>query len=84
MKKEYLCIIKFMLAFIVVLLFYLLTFLLMKINIPKDSSQVIFMLFGSISTAFGTIIAYYFGSSQGSEDKTNMIHKSHPINREDK
>ncbi len=42
------------------------------------------MLFGSISTAFGTIIAYYFGSSQGSEDKTDMIHKSNLIDKDNK
>lgn len=64
---------KYLLAWTVVIGFYLLTYILMVKPIPSESNQVVFMLFGSISTGFGTILAFFFGSSQGSETKTDML-----------
>jgi len=49
--------------------FSLITTLCFK-QLPADSSGVIFMLFGSLSTAFGCVIQYFFGSSKSSADKT--------------
>lgn len=36
-------------------------------------SQVALVLFGSLSTAFGSVISYWLGSSAGSKDKDSMI-----------
>ena len=38
-----------------------------------DSSGVVYMLYGTLSTAFGAVIAYYFGSSAGSKSKDVQI-----------
>ncbi len=70
---------RYILAWFVVLGFYMLTYFLMIKPIPKDSNQVIFMLFGTISTGFGTVLGFFFGSSQSSGEKDEMIHKSKPL-----
>jgi len=64
---------RYILAWFVVLGFYVLTYILMIRPIPKDSNQVIFMLFGTIATGFGTVLGYFFGSSQSSHEKDEMI-----------
>lgn len=38
----------------------------------KDNPSIL-MLFGALATNFGAVINYYFGSSQGSEAKTQML-----------
>ena len=41
---------------------------------PKpDASGVVYMLYGSLATAFGGVVQYYFGSSAGSKKKTEML-----------
>lgn len=43
----------------------------------KDNPSIL-MLFGALSTNFGAVINYYFGSSQGSELKTQMLADRRP------
>lgn len=63
------------LAWIIVGGFFALTGMLCFVSLPKDASGVIFMLFGSLSTAFGCVISYFFGSSKSSADKTKLMAK---------
>jgi len=64
---------RYILSWVVVLGFYILTYILMIKPIPKDSNQVVFMLFGTISTGFGTVLGYFFGSSQSSVEKDHLL-----------
>jgi hypothetical protein len=59
------------LAFTVVLGFLSLTGAVMFKQIPESSTASI--LFGTLSTAFGLVLNYYFGSSRGSADKSGAI-----------
>jgi ABC-type cobalt transport system substrate-binding protein len=69
----------YLLAIIVVVGFFILIAFLV-LNPPKpDSTGVSFMLFGTLATAFGAVINYFFGSSQGSAEKTEMLAKAPPI-----
>jgi hypothetical protein len=36
----------------------------------SDQTGVLFMLFGTLSTSFGMVVGYFFGSSKGSADKS--------------
>lgn len=63
----------YVLATIVVVGFFVLCGILMKYSLPEGSSEVVFMLFGTLSTGFGTILAYFFGSSKSSSDKTKLM-----------
>lgn len=63
----------YILAWIIVVGFFALCAALMKIVLPPGQNDVIFMLFGSLSTSFGAVIQYFFGSSHGSAEKTRLL-----------
>lgn len=65
----------YILAWVVVLGFFILCGLLMKITLPEGQNPVIFMLFGALATGFGQVLQYFFGSSKGSADKTALMAK---------
>ena len=65
----------YILAGAVVIGFFTLMFVLMKYTVPQGSREVAFMLFGSLSTSFGAVVNYFFGSSKGSADKNLMLQK---------
>jgi hypothetical protein len=51
-------------------LFYILNF-----DIPNESENVVYVMLGSLGTAWTGIMAYYFGSSAGSAAKHNLLDK---------
>lgn len=63
------------LAWVLVVGFFVLVGTLIFKELPKDSNGVIFMLFGSLSAGFGAVTQYFFGSSRGSDTKTQMLVK---------
>jgi hypothetical protein len=65
----------YVLAWVIVTGFFGLMVLLLKVPVPEDQNGVIFMLFGSLSTGFGQVLAYFFGSSAGSQAKSEQISK---------
>ncbi len=63
----------YLLAWTVVVGFFVLCWVLMNFPLPQGSSQVVFMLFGALSTGFGTVLSYFFGSSKSSAEKTKLL-----------
>lgn len=61
------------LALGVVGLAFLLIAVLMFKNVPTDQQQIIIFALGFITSAAGQVLSFYFGSSQGSKDKTKEI-----------
>ncbi len=70
---------QYVLAWVIVAGFFSLVSLLIFRDLPKDSSQVVVMLFGALAAGFGSVIGYYFGSSKGSSEKTDLLAKSELI-----
>ena len=58
--------------------FGLLGFML-KHDIPAANKDVLNIMLGSLGGAWVSIIAYYFGSSKGSADKTTLLAKAPPV-----
>ena len=48
-------------------------------EIPKESQRLFDMGFGAVVSAFTQVIGYYFGSSQGSKQKTELMKKDGEI-----
>jgi hypothetical protein len=46
---------------------------LMRVEIPQENANILYMLFGQIVTAWGTSIAYWVGTTKSSSDKTQLI-----------
>lgn len=61
------------LSWIVVAGFFSLCAMLMVVSLPKGQNEVIFMLFGALSSGFGQVLQYFFGSSKSSTDKTKLM-----------
>jgi hypothetical protein len=63
----------YILAWTIVVGFFVLIVFLLEVPVPEDQSGVTFMLFGALSTGFGQVLQYFFGSSKSSSDKTLTI-----------
>lgn len=55
--------------------FFAVLFYMMNYSVPKDAERVIDVMLGSLGTAWISVIAYYFGSSSGSQHKHQLIDK---------
>lgn len=63
----------YVLAWSIVIGFFVLCGVLMTYKMPEGQNEVIFMLFGGLVSGFSTVLAYFFGSSKGSSDKTKLM-----------
>ncbi len=43
--------------------------------VPEDNQRLFDMAFGAVVAAFTQVIGYYFGSSMGSKQKTNILNQ---------
>ena len=48
-------------------------------GLPTTGNEALLLLLGALQTAWGGIIAFYFGSSSGSQQKDKMIYNSKPL-----
>jgi hypothetical protein len=65
----------FCLGAIVVLGFFALLYILSVIPIPADNKDSMQIVIGALVGAFVTIIGFFFGSSSGSQQKTEIMNR---------
>lgn len=63
----------YILAWTVVVGFFVLVGVMMGVTLPEKNVGPINQLFGAMSVGFGTVLAYFFGSSQSSDLKTKLM-----------
>jgi len=55
--------------------FIIMVLALIYIPIPKDNQDSLTLLIGIIAGGIGSLVGYYFGSSKGSQKKSDLIEK---------
>ena len=67
----------FMYALAGLLIFSILTIvaILIYVPIPEPNKEILYIVIGSLLTAFITVVTFFFGSSKGSADKTELMNK---------
>lgn len=69
-KKNYTL---YILAYLVTIAFFIVCTVLLFVDLKPSSEKVVFMLLGTLGSGFTTVLAYFFGSSKSSADKTAII-----------
>jgi uncharacterized membrane protein HdeD (DUF308 family) len=62
-------------ALTVLLCFFLIVYALVFLQIPEQNREPLLHVLGIIDALLGLIVGYYFGSSKGSQQKTELIDK---------
>ena len=60
---------------IIAVCFFVITAFLIFQKIPESNEKLIYLLLGTLVGSFGTVVNYFYGSSKGSSDKTDLITK---------
>ena len=55
--------------------FFVVVWLLIFNAVPVDNQTLLNIALGALIAKFGDVIAYFFGSSKGSADKTELMNK---------
>jgi len=63
----------YFLAWLQMLGFFTLMAVMFFQAVPKDSSGVVFMLFGALAAGYGQVMQYFFGSSKSDADKNKAM-----------
>jgi multidrug transporter EmrE-like cation transporter len=67
---------QYCLAALVVIGFFLLVYVAFIRGLPPENKEVAYLLVGGLSVVFTTVINYFFSSTKGSAEKTDIIAKS--------
>jgi hypothetical protein len=59
--------------------FFAIMIYMLLYGLPTSGNEAILLLLGALQTAWGGIIAFYFGSSSSSQKKDSMIYNSKPL-----
>jgi hypothetical protein len=67
------------LAYLITLGFFGVLSILMFTTIHQEVKDVLFVMLGALGSGWQSCVSYYFGTSKGSKDKTDLLFNSTPI-----
>ena len=66
-------ILMYVLGGLITLCFFGLLAMLVLYKIPPENKELLTLAIGSLLSSFTLVVGYYYGSSRGSADKTEML-----------
>jgi len=75
MKKQTKETFMYVLAAMLVLSILAIVLVLIFVEIPNLNKDMLYMVIGALISAFTAVVSYFFGSSKGSADKTELMSK---------
>lgn len=55
--------------------FFFILFIIFRAALPEGNKEIAYLVIGALVAKFGDVVNYFFGSSKGSADKTEMLNK---------
>jgi hypothetical protein len=56
--------------------FFFILFVIFKNILPDSNKEIAYLVIGALVAKFGDVVNYFYGSSKGSADKTEIITKA--------
>lgn len=53
--------------------FFVILALLITVELPETNEKILYMAIGALVAKFSDVVGYFYGSSQGSSDKNDII-----------
>lgn len=75
---------QYCLAALIVIVVIVLIYVVFKTPLPPENKDIALMVIGALVMKFGDVVAYFFNSSKGSAEKTDIISKLPPLREEEK
>jgi multidrug transporter EmrE-like cation transporter len=70
---------QYCLAVVIVLVFFGVIWLLFSHSIPEENKDVTYLVTGAMVSVFTSVVNYFFSSTKGSAEKTEIIAKLPPL-----
>jgi drug/metabolite transporter (DMT)-like permease len=67
---------QYVLGSLIVLGFFVLLILLVLLDIPEPNKDLLNLVVGALIGSFATVVGYFYGSSLGSKEKTDILNKT--------
>lgn len=67
---------QYALGALIVIGFFFILYIIFKMVLPEGNKDIGLLVIGALIAKFGDVVAYFFGSSKGSADKTEILNKS--------
>ena len=58
---------------LVVIAFFVLILALVRVEIPLPNEKILYLVVGALVGSFNQVTNFFFGSSKGSKDKTDLL-----------
>jgi hypothetical protein len=66
---------QYILGGLIVAGFFILLYLLVNAEVPEKNQGLLNLVVGALIGSFATVVSYFFGSSKGSAEKTDLLSK---------
>lgn len=75
---------QYCLAALIVLVFFTIIYIVFMKELPTGNKDIGYMVIGALVMKFGDVVAYFFNSTKGSSEKTDIISKLPAVTNNEK